>query len=154
MVQVTESPKDSAADEPQKAEAQEAVDGHEESLQNGKSTTASASPCSSGGRRGRSRTRSVAGTGVHSHITDQDAEGNQERKCALQRAHLFMDPCVDTSIFRGYHALVSSFGKVFHVEKRWKLIREMGSGAYGYVMCVCLVCALNCGSSRVQLSCR
>ena len=31
---------------------------------------------------------------------------------------------------------MSSFGKVFHVEKRWKLIREMGSGAYGYVMCV------------------
>ena len=35
---------------------------------------------------------------------------------------------------RGYHSLMSSFGKVFHVEKRWKLIREMGSGAYGYVM--------------------
>lgn len=29
---------------------------------------------------------------------------------------------------------MSSFGKPFHVEKRWKLIREMGSGAYGYVM--------------------
>ncbi|PSR72809.1 hypothetical protein PHLCEN_2v11306 [Hermanssonia centrifuga] len=29
---------------------------------------------------------------------------------------------------------MSSFGKVFHVEKRWKLIREMGSGAYGYVI--------------------
>lgn len=33
---------------------------------------------------------------------------------------------------------MSSFGKVFHVEKRWKLIREMGSGAYGYVMYVVL----------------
>lgn len=32
--------------------------------------------------------------------------------------------------------LMSSFGKAFHVEKRWKLIREMGSGAYGYVMLV------------------
>ena len=31
---------------------------------------------------------------------------------------------------------MSSFGKVFHVEKRWKLIREMGSGAYGVVVCV------------------
>ncbi|KAI0741938.1 kinase-like domain-containing protein [Daedaleopsis nitida] len=29
---------------------------------------------------------------------------------------------------------MSSFGKVFHVEKRWKLIRELGSGAYGYVI--------------------
>lgn len=37
-------------------------------------------------------------------------------------------------VYRGYHSLMSSFGKVFHVEKRWKLIREMGSGAYGYVM--------------------
>ena len=27
--------------------------------------------------------------------------------------------------------MMSSFGKVFHVEKRWKLIREMGCGAYG-----------------------
>lgn len=37
---------------------------------------------------------------------------------------------------RGYHSLASSFGKVFHVEKRWKLIREMGAGAYGVVMYV------------------
>lgn len=35
---------------------------------------------------------------------------------------------------RGYHSLLSSYGKVFHVEKRWKLIREMGSGAYGVVI--------------------
>ncbi|KAF9005926.1 kinase-like domain-containing protein [Cyathus striatus] len=35
---------------------------------------------------------------------------------------------------RGYHSLLSSFGKVFHVEKRWKLVREMGSGAYGVVI--------------------
>ncbi|KAK7030720.1 mitogen-activated protein kinase [Favolaschia claudopus] len=34
----------------------------------------------------------------------------------------------------GYHSLQSSFGKVFHVKKRWKLIREMGSGAYGVVI--------------------
>ncbi|KAF9786292.1 kinase-like protein [Thelephora terrestris] len=37
-------------------------------------------------------------------------------------------------IVRGYHALDSSFGKVFNVEKRWKIIREMGSGAYGFVV--------------------
>ncbi|KAL1686434.1 kinase-like protein, partial [Schizophyllum commune] len=35
---------------------------------------------------------------------------------------------------RGYHSLMSSFGKVFHVERRWKLVREMGSGAYGVVI--------------------
>ncbi|KAJ3770616.1 kinase-like protein [Lentinula raphanica] len=35
---------------------------------------------------------------------------------------------------RGYHTLQSSFGKAFHVEKRWKLVREMGSGAYGVVI--------------------
>ncbi|KAJ7623310.1 kinase-like protein [Roridomyces roridus] len=29
---------------------------------------------------------------------------------------------------KGYHSLRSSFGKTFHVKKRWKLIREMGSG--------------------------
>lgn len=35
---------------------------------------------------------------------------------------------------KGYHMFTSSFGKVFHVEKRWKLVREMGSGAYGVVV--------------------
>ncbi|KLO19068.1 kinase-like protein [Schizopora paradoxa] len=35
---------------------------------------------------------------------------------------------------RGYHSLFSSFDKVFHVEKRWKMIRDMGSGAYGTVI--------------------
>ncbi|KAH7927833.1 Pkinase-domain-containing protein [Leucogyrophana mollusca] len=35
---------------------------------------------------------------------------------------------------RGYHSFMSSFGKMFHVEKRWKLVREMGSGAYGVVV--------------------
>ncbi len=39
-------------------------------------------------------------------------------------------------VSRGYHSLLSSFGKIFHVEKRWKLVREMGSGAYGVVMSV------------------
>lgn len=35
---------------------------------------------------------------------------------------------------KGYHTFMSSFGKAFHVEKRWKLVREMGSGAYGVVV--------------------
>lgn len=39
-----------------------------------------------------------------------------------------------TVYLRGYHTVMSSFGKTFHVEKRWKLVREMGSGAYGVVV--------------------
>ncbi|KAF9482651.1 Pkinase-domain-containing protein [Pholiota conissans] len=35
---------------------------------------------------------------------------------------------------RGYHTIVSSFQKVFHLERRWKLVRELGSGAYGVVI--------------------
>ncbi|TFY65076.1 hypothetical protein EVJ58_g2213 [Rhodofomes roseus] len=71
----------------------------------GKSSSPIPSPDSSSGRRGRSRTRTV----LRTRSSD-----------ALRR--------------RGYHTLMSSFGKAFHVEKRWKLIREMGSGAYGYVI--------------------
>jgi len=40
---------------------------------------------------------------------------------------------------RGYHTIVSSFNKVFHLERRWKLVRELGSGAYGVVMYVEIV---------------
>src|SRR6266850_8442155 len=35
----------------------------------------------------------------------------------------------------GYHS-IKSFDQTFHLEKRWKLVREMGSGAYGVVMSV------------------
>jgi len=34
---------------------------------------------------------------------------------------------------RGYHS-IKSFDQTFHLEKRWKLVREMGSGAYGVVI--------------------
>ncbi|EIW58623.1 kinase-like protein [Trametes versicolor FP-101664 SS1] len=70
-----------------------------------KSSSTIPSPGSDNGRRGRSRTR------VH---------GSR--------------PSEDMASRKGYHALMSSFGKVFHVEKRWKLIRELGSGAYGFVI--------------------
>ncbi|KAI0352367.1 kinase-like protein [Trametes cingulata] len=63
------------------------------------------SPGSDNGRRGRSRTR------THAANRSEDLTNR-----------------------KGYHALMSSFGKVFHVEKRWKLIRELGSGAYGFVI--------------------
>ncbi|KAI0629281.1 kinase-like protein [Trametes polyzona] len=71
----------------------------------GRSSSPIPSPGSDNGRRGRSRTR------THGANRSEDM-GNR----------------------KGYHALMSSFGKVFHVEKRWKLIRELGSGAYGYVI--------------------
>lgn len=51
---------------------------------------------------------------------------------------------------RGYHALESSFGKIFHVEKRWKLVREMGSGAYGVVMRVFAMLILQIVSLKFQ----
>ncbi|KAL0953605.1 hypothetical protein HGRIS_004813 [Hohenbuehelia grisea] len=35
---------------------------------------------------------------------------------------------------KGYHSVMSSYGKVFHLEKRWKLVRELGCGAYGVVI--------------------
>ncbi|OSD05535.1 kinase-like protein [Trametes coccinea BRFM310] len=63
------------------------------------------SPGSDNGRRGRSRTR------THAARRSEDLTNR-----------------------KGYHALQSSFGKIFHVEKRWKLIRELGSGAYGFVI--------------------
>ncbi|CCM02444.1 uncharacterized protein FIBRA_04543 [Fibroporia radiculosa] len=73
----------------------------------GESSSPQPSPVESSGDRvrGRSRTRTTPRTRSHDN---------------LRR--------------RGYHTLMSSFGKAFHVEKRWKLIREMGSGAYGYVI--------------------
>lgn len=52
---------------------------------------------------------------------------------------MLFDYILTQVLLRGYHSLLSSFGKVFHVEKRWKLIREMGSGAYGVVMSVSLL---------------
>ncbi|KAI0675526.1 kinase-like protein [Trametes maxima] len=70
-----------------------------------KSSSPVPSPGSDNGRRGRSRTR------THAARRSEDL-GNR----------------------KGYHTLMSSFGKVFQVEKRWKLIRELGSGAYGYVI--------------------
>ncbi|GBE86566.1 Mitogen-activated protein kinase SLT2/MPK1 [Sparassis crispa] len=69
------------------------------------SSSSAPSPSSSNGRRGRSRTR-------NSPRSRPDDNFNR----------------------RGYHTLMSSFGRAFHVEKRWKLIRELGSGAYGFVI--------------------
>lgn len=93
------------------------------------SSSSQPSPGSSGGRRGRSRTRNTAttpGNGEQTGPTTERQSVHAQSQCVLN---------LNFGVYyRGYHSLMSSFGKVFHVEKRWKLIREMGSGAYGYVM--------------------
>lgn len=131
MVQPVESSSTSKEDETLKPGESTTSNSKEQSQDQHKSSTPPTSLESSEGRRGRSRTRTASN--VHSHVTDLDAEGNAERQCVPTVA--VRDVSIDISFVRGYHALVSSFGKIFHVEKRWKLIREMGSGAYGFVMC-------------------
>ncbi|KAH9924770.1 kinase-like domain-containing protein [Fomitopsis serialis] len=78
--------------------------------------------------------------------TDNDLRGRKDKESERQENGRGKSsspiPSPDSSSGRrgrsrtraGYHTLMSSFGKAFHVEKRWKLIREMGSGAYGYVI--------------------
>lgn len=92
-----------------------------------------ASPGSWNVDRGRSRTRRPSNT-----VT----EDSLRRRCVCHITHskiLAQFFSLSFPHYRGYHALVSSFGKVFHVEKRWKMIRDMGSGAYGVVMYALIV---------------
>ena len=77
--------------------------------------------------RGRSRAR---GTG-----TNRD-EPNGLRRFVCPTICNLLGLELKGLMLRGYHALHSSFGKVFNVENRWKIIREMGSGAYGFVVFV------------------
>ena len=102
----------------------------------GKNNTKSSSPKTSPSswnnaqiHRGRSRTRGIG--------SNRD-ENNGLRRFVYSPAPFSVRfPAFGLHIgFRGYHALSSSFGKVFNVEKRWKIIREMGSGAYGFVVFV------------------
>ena len=96
-----------------------------------KSSSPKASPSSWNNaqiHRGRSRTRGVG--------SSRD-ENNGLRRFVCSTPFIHTISCFWlTDRFRGYHALSSSFGKVFNVEKRWKIIREMGSGAYGFVVFV------------------
>lgn len=73
------------------------------------------------GDRGRSRTRR------QSNPFSQD---NLRRRYAFHCLRWFWH----LHHYSGYHTLHSSFGNAFHVEKRWKMIRDLGSGAYGVVM--------------------
>ncbi|GJJ11075.1 hypothetical protein Clacol_005306 [Clathrus columnatus] len=68
------------------------------------SSSDQASPRSSGSRRGRKMTRDS--------VNPLSAENLRKR---------------------GYHTLYSSF-KPFHVENRWRLVQELGQGAYGMVI--------------------
>ena len=80
MVQAAESPKITPDNAVPIDGVVVASDGTTQTSSTRKSSTPPASPGSSGGRRGRSRTRSIPGVGVHSHLTDEDAEGNTERQ--------------------------------------------------------------------------
>ena len=51
------------------------------------------------------------------------------------RGYFFAAAAAHSFSRSGYHS-IKSFDQTFHLEKRWKLVREMGSGAYGVVMSV------------------
>jgi hypothetical protein len=80
--------------------------------------------------RGRSRVRRI------SSDVDPFSEENLRKRCVSgpgERPLLFCNAFYLPH--SGYHSL-KSFDQTFHLEKRWKLVREMGSGAYGVVMSV------------------
>ncbi|KAI0270973.1 kinase-like domain-containing protein, partial [Russula aff. rugulosa BPL654] len=85
--------------------------------------------------RGRSRVRRV------SSDADPFSEENLRKRCVFPlggKDPLLFSQCgydlVKLSFHAsGYHSL-KSFDQTFHLEKRWKLVREMGSGAYGVVI--------------------
>ncbi|KAL5492454.1 hypothetical protein ACEPAI_3901 [Sanghuangporus weigelae] len=89
-------------------------------------------------RSGRRRSRRPSAT------RENDRESSSEERASAgswnvdrgrSRTRRPSNPASEDNLRRrGYHALFSSFGKVFHVEKRWKMIRDMGSGAYGVVI--------------------
>ncbi|EJD07617.1 kinase-like protein [Fomitiporia mediterranea MF3/22] len=87
------------------------------------------------GRR-RSRRRSTTREEKESSSEDRgSAEGSWNVDRGRSRTRRPSNPASEENLRRrGYHALFSSFGKVFHVEKRWKMVRDMGSGAYGVVI--------------------
>ncbi|KAF9462865.1 kinase-like domain-containing protein [Collybia nuda] len=86
-----------------------------------------------GHRRRGSRTRSIGKREKSSSPVPSPGSWNVDR--GRSRVRRPSNPFSEDNLKRkGYHSLLSSFGKVFHVEKRWKLIREMGSGAYGVVI--------------------
>ncbi|GLB41804.1 putative protein tyrosine kinase [Lyophyllum shimeji] len=86
-----------------------------------------------GHRRRGSRARSRGKAGKSTSPAPSPGSWNVDR--GRSRVRRSSNPFSEENLRRkGYHSLLSSFGKVFHVEKRWKLIREMGSGAYGVVI--------------------
>lgn len=106
------------------------------------SPQAAPSPSSWNVDRGRSRVRRPSGS------VPQD---DLERKSVTLSAYNPTSSDAKALSSRGYHALHSSFGKVFHVKKRWKLVREMGSGAYGHVMSVSLGLSVICIHRRLSV---
>ncbi|KAJ3561800.1 hypothetical protein NP233_g9974 [Leucocoprinus birnbaumii] len=89
---------------------------------------------SRGHRRRRSRGHSKDGEDDKT-TSPRPSPGSWNVDRGRSRVRRTSNPFSEESLRRrGYHSLSSTFGKVFHVEKRWKLVREMGAGAYGVVI--------------------
>ncbi|KXN86581.1 Mitogen-activated protein kinase SLT2/MPK1 [Leucoagaricus sp. SymC.cos] len=87
-----------------------------------------------GHRRRRSRDSSKEGEDGKT-TSPRPSPGSWNVDRGRSRVRRASNPFSEESLRRrGYHTLSSSFGKVFHVEKRWKMVREMGAGAYGVVI--------------------
>lgn len=85
----------------------------------------------------RRRDRAIFNGDKHKPSSPKDSNEQWDIDRGRSRVRRPSNPFSEDSLRRkGYHTLVSSFGngQVFHVEKRWKLVREMGSGAYGFVI--------------------
>ena len=103
------------------------------------SRSSEASPSSLIMARGRSRVRRI------SSDADPFSEENLRKRYVSRGANFYFTVYKTSYIFQrsGYHSL-KSFDQSFHLEKRWKLVREMGSGAYGVVMLVRVPSSRSC----------
>ncbi|KAF9557338.1 Pkinase-domain-containing protein [Agrocybe pediades] len=85
-------------------------------------------------RRARDHSKSREGDEASSSPVASPGSWNIDR--GRSRVRQPSNPFAEDSLRRrGYHSIASSsFQKIFHLEKRWKLVRELGSGAYGVVI--------------------
>ncbi|KAF8074985.1 kinase-like protein [Lyophyllum atratum] len=86
-----------------------------------------------GHRRRESRARSKGNEPKSTSPMPSPGSWNVDR--GRSRVRRTSNPFSEENLRRkGYHSLLSSFGRSFTSRGRWKLIREMGSGAYGVVI--------------------
>ncbi|KAG8985921.1 hypothetical protein FRB90_004363, partial [Tulasnella sp. 427] len=101
----TADTKDLSADSSSTAPTSVTSTSSKQSTSQSRESTSNYASSSSGASRGRPRTRS--------ELSNPLSKANLEK--------------------RGYHTF-SVLGKDFHVDKRWKFVRELGQGAYGIVV--------------------